>query len=93
MSGLEKFDSTMTTDKERRSVGCDATALLVVEQALEFWVQRAEYYDGVDDGERDHQGGRRRGGGIGGMYHKDDDDGKYSATKDDAETSLGLFAT
>ena len=83
----------MTTDEERRSVGRDATALLVAEQALEFWAHRAEYYDGVDDDERDHQGGRRRGGGIGGMYHKDDDDGKYSATKDDAETSLGLFAT
>ena len=74
-------------------MGCDATALLVVEQALLLGLHRAEYYDGVDDDERDHQGGRRRGGGIGGMYHKDDDDGKYSATKDDAETSLGLFAT
>ena len=83
----------MTTDKERHLVGRDATALLVAEQALELWAHCAEYYDGFDNEERDHQGGCPCGGGIGGMYYKDDDDGKYSATKDDAKTSLGLFAT
>ena len=72
-------------------MGRDSTALLAVEQVLEFWAHLTEYYNGDDDNELDHRGGHCRGGGIGGMYHKDVDD-KYSATEDDAEISLGLFA-
>lgn len=33
-----------------------------MEQALELWAHRAEYYDGFDDEERAHRGGRRDGG-------------------------------
>jgi hypothetical protein len=46
-----------------RQVGRDAT-VLAVEQALELWAHRAEYYDGFDDEERAHRGGRRDGGGY-----------------------------
>jgi hypothetical protein len=51
--------------RERRKKSLGGTRRdgpLAAEQALELWAHRVEYYDGFDDEERAHRGGRRDGG-------------------------------